>query len=449
MGYSSSAARVITYSSFDPQLSPEMEDKIAQIVDFAEDGDGTIEDSAIDGFFGRVLDKETKKLVRSVVSEMGVEIVVGSKAKTVFMNGDDEVDRVAFGDSMFDSDISYSRDGSIDGFKQFLRNVRNYPLLTQAQEIVYCQNWQKGRAAQNVLATLKDKGLNIAGREVVECSISPKATDEDVKEYYEPLIGLLTDNLQEIADKGKGCRDMMVNSNIRLSIAFAKKLTTNHDDFEDLYQAGVEGLMKACDKFDYRKGYRFSTYATWWVRQTQARHKSDNSRCIRIPAHIYELQSRIKRSYGEYLAEFGKDPSDKELAEYVGMTEEKLVQLRTSTSEILSTDFLINPDGDDSDAATMENYLAISDDDCPENVAMANELNDRLRECVMGIPERYREVLCYRLGILGYEKKSLDEVSEIIGVTKERVRQIETQAYKELKKPIYTKKLKGFSDFFA
>ena len=449
MGYSSSAAQAVIYPSFDAELTPEMEDKIAQIVDFAEDGDGTIEDSAIDGFFGKALDKETKRLVRSVVSEMGVEIVVGSKVKTVFVNGDDEVDRVAFGEVMFDSDVAYDRDGDIDGFKQFLRSVRNYPLLTQTQEVVYCQNWQRGRAALNVLATLKDKGLNIAGKETVEISVSRKASEEEVKEYYMPLVGLFTKDLQEIANKGKDCRDMMINSNIRLSIAFAKKLTTNRDDFEDLYQAGIEGLMKACDKFDYHKGYRFSTYATWWVRQTQARHRSDHGRCIRIPAHIYELQSRIKRSYGEYLAEFGKDPSDKELAEYVGMTEEKLIQLRTSTSEILSTDFLINPDGDDSDATTMENYIAISDDDCPENIAMNNELNERLRECVMSIPERYREVLCYRLGILGYDKKSLDEVSEIIGVTKERVRQIETQAYKELKKPIYVKKLKGFSDFFA
>lgn len=453
MGYSSSAAQAITYPSIDLQLTSGMEEKIAQIVDFAEDGDGTIDDSAIDTFFGnKALDQETKKNVRTAISEMGVEIIIGGKAKPVFVEGGDaEIDQIAFGDVMFDNDVAYSRDGSIDGFKQFLRSVRNYPLLTQTQEIAYCQNWQKSRAAQSVLKTLNEKGLDVVKEEVIDCSILPKATKEDVEEYYMPLVGLFTSDLEDIIDKGKMSREKMINSNIRLSIAFAKKLTANREDFEDLYQVGVEGLMKACDKFDYRKGYRFSTYATWWVRQTQARHKNDHARSIRVPAHVYELLARVKKAYGEYLTQYGKDPSDKELAEYVGITEERLLQLKDSTSEILSTDYLINSDGngDDNDATTLENYIATPDEACPENIAITDEFNDRLRECVMGIPEKYREVLCYRLGILGYEKKTLDEIGEIIGVTKERVRQIESQAYKELRKPIYVKKLRSFQDFLV
>lgn len=417
-------------------------DVIKQIVDFAKDNDNTINDAVIDSFFEEKLSKKDKKAIRTYLSQNGVEILLDENE-----NSKQNVCNVNPDEVLFEKSVSYGRDGEIDGFKQLLRSIRSYPLLSAEEEIRCSSAWHKGMAAKNVLTIMKEDSCVTVTEEVVRKSAPAKTSDADLNDYYLPLIGMDRDGLDRLAADGLEERNLLVSSNIRLSIAFAKKAAAGRSsDFEDLYMAGTEGLIRACDKYDYRKGFRFSTYATFWIRQYQTRLKNDQSRVIRIPAHVYDKLAKMKSVTAQLLKDLGRDPLPEEIADAMGMPVAKMQELITKTKDVLSTDFLIDAE-DDGDTTSIESYLAADEKNSPEYIAENKALANALAESLSDLPQRDAEVISLRYGLDGGGGLPLDKISESLGVSKERVRQIENSGMKRLRAPLHKKRLREYTEF--
>ncbi|MFN0065943.1 MAG: RNA polymerase sigma factor [Chlamydiales bacterium] len=288
-----------------------------------------------------------------------------------------------------------------------------------------------GRAERNKFAAAK---LGAAKRKLAKREIAAGRTLDEFKKDVRML--------QRWMDKSQEAKREMVESNLRLVISIAKKYTNRGLSFLDLIQEGNMGLMKAVEKFEYRRGYKFSTYATWWIRQAVTRAIADQARTIRIPVHMIETINKVLRGAKKLMMETGREPTPEELANELGITPERVREIYKIAQHPISLQAEVGEGGE----SQFGDFLEDTGVESPAEATGYSILKDKMNEVLTTLTERERIVLIQRFGLLDGKPKTLEEVGVAFNVTRERIRQIEAKALRKMRHPIRSKQLKAFLD---
>ena len=299
-----------------------------------------------------------------------------------------------------------------DPVKDYLKQIGKVPLLNAEMEVELAKRIEAGLFSDEKLA----KGGKIAA----------KALEE----------------LEWIAEDGRRAKNHLLEANLRLVVSLAKRYTGRGMLFLDLIQEGNLGLIRAVEKFDYTKGYKFSTYATWWIRQAITRAMADQARTIRIPVHMVEVINKLARVQRQMLQDLGREPTPEELAKELDMTPEKVIEVQKYGREPISLHTPLGEDGDSEFGDLIEDSEAI----VPADAVSFTLLQEQLHAVLDTLSEREAGVVSMRFGLTDGQPKTLDEIGKVYGVTRERIRQIESKTMSKLRHPSRSQVLRDYLD---
>jgi len=303
-----------------------------------------------------------------------------------------------------------SAGATADPVKDYLKQIGKVPLLNAEQEVELAKRIEAGLFAEEKLATALPPGERI--------------------------------DMQWIAEDGRRAKNHLVEANLRLVVSLAKRYTGRGLLFLDLIQEGSLGLIRAVEKFDYTKGYKFSTYATWWIRQAITRAMADQARTIRIPVHMVEIINKLARVQRHLLQDLGREPTPGELGAELDMTPERVIEVQKYGREPISLHTPLGEDGDSEFGDLIEDSEAIQ----PGEAVSFTLLQEQLRSVLDTLSEREAGVVSMRFGLTDGRPKTLDEIGKVYGVTRERIRQIESKTMSKLRHPSRSQLLRDYLD---
>lgn len=301
-----------------------------------------------------------------------------------------------------------------DPVRMYLKEIGKVPLLTAAEEIDLAMKIEAGVAATEELDAAEDAGIELERRE--------------------------KRRLGRIEQVGLDAKQQLIEANLRLVVSIAKRYVGRGMLFLDLIQEGNLGLIRAVEKFDYTKGFKFSTYATWWIRQAITRAIADQARTIRIPVHMVETINKLVRIQRSLLQEFGREPTPEEIGKEMGLPAERVREIQKISQEPVSLETPIGEEEDSQLGDFIEDDAAV----VPPDAASFSMLQEQLSKVLDGLAERERKVIALRFGLEDGHPRTLEEVGREFGVTRERIRQIESKTLAKLRHPSRSSKLKDY-----
>lgn len=396
-------------------------EKLKSLLELGKKKRNILEYQEISDFFRDMnLDEEKMEKVLDFLEANKVDVLRIS-------DGDDEDDDIILDDEdeveVEKIDLSVPEGVSVeDPVRMYLKEIGKVPLLSADEEIELAQKMEAGSVAVEKIPLLK-KRLAETG-------------DEQEKEEIQAEIKAL----QLDVDRGSDAKKRLAEANLRLVVSIAKRYVGRGMLFLDLIQEGNLGLIKAVEKFDYRKGYKFSTYATWWIRQAITRAIADQARTIRIPVHMVETINKLIRVSRQLLQELGREPTPEEIAEEMKMPVERVREILKISQEPVS---LETPIGEEEDSH-LGDFIKDDNVPVPADAATFTLLKEQLEEVLGTLTEREQKVLTLRFGLEDGRARTLEEVGKEFNVTRERIRQIEAKALRKLRHPSRSRKLKDY-----
>lgn len=394
--------------------------KLIEILELGKKKKNMLEYQEIADFFKDLnLDPEKFEMVIDYLEQNGIDVLKISNDDDVhddiILDEEDEVEVEKI-------DLSVPEGVSVeDPVRMYLKEIGKVPLLSADEEIELAQNMEDGAVATEKINVLKGR---LDG-----------ASEEEKAEIKEEIK-----TLQRDVDKGADAKKRLAEANLRLVVSIAKRYVGRGMLFLDLIQEGNLGLIKAVEKFDYKKGYKFSTYATWWIRQAITRAIADQARTIRIPVHMVETINKLIRVSRQLLQELGREPSPEEIAKEMSMPVERVREILKISQEPVS---LETPIGEEEDSH-LGDFIKDDNVPVPADAAAFTLLKEQLEEVLGTLTEREQKVLTLRFGLEDGRARTLEEVGKEFNVTRERIRQIEAKALRKLRHPSRSRKLKDY-----
>ena len=398
-------------------------EKLKSLLELGKKKRNILEYQEISDFFRDMnLDEEKMEKVLDFLEANKVDVLRIS-------DGDDEDDDIILDDEdeveVEKIDLSVPEGVSVeDPVRMYLKEIGKVPLLSADEEIELAQKMEAGSVAVEKIPLLKER--------------LAETGDEQEKEEIQAEIKAL----QLDVDRGSDAKKRLAEANLRLVVSIAKRYVGRGMLFLDLIQEGNLGLIKAVEKFDYRKGYKFSTYATWWIRQAITRAIADQARTIRIPVHMVETINKLIRVSRQLLQELGREPLPEEIAEEMNLPVERVREILKISQEPVS---LETPIGEEEDSH-LGDFIQDDNVPVPADAAAFTLLKEQLVEVLGTLTEREQKVLRLRFGLDDGRARTLEEVGKEFNVTRERIRQIEAKALRKLRHPSRSRKLKDYLD---
>ena len=396
-------------------------EKLKSLLELGKKKRNILEYQEISDFFRDMnLDEEKMEKVLDFLEANKVDVLRIS-------DGDDADDDIILDDEdeveVEKIDLSVPEGVSVeDPVRMYLKEIGKVPLLSADEEIELAQKMEAGSVAVEKIPLLKER-------------LAETGEEQEKEEIQAEIKALQLD-----VDRGSDAKKRLAEANLRLVVSIAKRYVGRGMLFLDLIQEGNLGLIKAVEKFDYRKGYKFSTYATWWIRQAITRAIADQARTIRIPVHMVETINKLIRVSRQLLQELGREPTPEEIAEEMKMPVERVREILKISQEPVS---LETPIGEEEDSH-LGDFIKDDNVPVPADAATFTLLKEQLEEVLGTLTEREQKVLTLRFGLEDGRARTLEEVGKEFNVTRERIRQIEAKALRKLRHPSRSRKLKDY-----
>lgn len=391
----------------------DVEDTDLELDDLETDDDDTVEDADEDEEAGE--EEAVEAAAPAAAKPEAADDDIAEPSEKDKASGDfvwDEEESEALRQARKDAELT----ASADSVRAYLKQIGKVALLNAEEEVELAKRIEAGLFATQKLAELAEKGEKL-----------PVQQRRD---------------MQWICRDGDRAKNHLLEANLRLVVSLAKRYTGRGMAFLDLIQEGNLGLIRAVEKFDYTKGYKFSTYATWWIRQAITRAMADQARTIRIPVHMVEVINKLGRIQRELLQDLGREPTPEELAKEMDITPEKVLEIQQYAREPISLDQTIGDEGD----SQLGDFIEDSEAVVAVDAVSFTLLQDQLQSVLETLSEREAGVVRLRFGLTDGQPRTLDEIGQVYGVTRERIRQIESKTMSKLRHPSRSQVLRDYLD---